>query len=87
MSNGLATHIGNVWRMMSRPDCEDGLGSVDCTKSRSLQTLSNEVVGEMEAKKPYCFGYLRRPQMYAENECYCCEWLEQCDKLSGNYNQ
>lgn len=45
-----------------------------------IKDLLSKFFGE---RKPNCFGYLTHPQMYAENECYSCEWLEQCDKASG----
>ena len=45
--SGLSGHIGNVWKMMSRTKCEDGILSA-CDKSYSLQDLSREVVEEME---------------------------------------
>lgn len=46
---GLSVHIGNIWKMMCQANCEDGILS-DCTKSRSLQDLSREVMGEMETE-------------------------------------
>lgn len=45
--SGLSKHVGNIWKMMCRADCEDGILSA-CTKSRSLQDLSKEVLMEME---------------------------------------
>ena len=42
--------------------------------------LYKEILEGME--KPHCYGYLTYPQMYEANECYCCEWLEQCGKES-----
>lgn len=51
---GLFSHIGNVWKMMNRADCEDGVLSA-CVKSRSLQDLSQEVMEEMEGDRlPNC---------------------------------
>jgi|GEM_PF-7048934 len=47
-STGLSAHIGSIWRMMSRTNCEDGVSSDACTKSLSLETLSHEIVEEME---------------------------------------
>jgi hypothetical protein len=47
---GLSGHIGNVWKMMQRANCEDGILS-DCIKARSLQDLSQEVMEEMEGDR------------------------------------
>ena len=47
---GLSRHIGNVWKMMNRTECEDGILSA-CDKSYSLQDLSREVVEEMEIER------------------------------------
>lgn len=55
---GLLGHIGNVWKMMNRADCEDGILSA-CTKLRSLQDLSQEVMGEMEDYHPKYPNYYR----------------------------
>jgi hypothetical protein len=59
---GLFDHIDNVWKMMNRANCEDGILS-DCAKSRSLQDLSQEVMEEMEGdhlhiliRDAYLFG-------------------------------
>ena len=48
MNSGLSAHIGSIWSMMSRANCEDGFSSDACTKSFSLETLSDEIVEEME---------------------------------------
>jgi hypothetical protein len=48
-----------------------------------IKNLLERAFKPKQDQKPDCFSYLRYPQMYAENECYCCEWLEQCDKASG----
>ena len=47
---GLSAHIGSIWGMMSRANCEDGVSSDACNKSLSLETLSNEIVEEMETE-------------------------------------
>lgn len=49
----------------------------------SLKTFVANLFAPKDPKKPDCFSYLRYPQMYAENECYSCPFLEQCDKASG----
>jgi hypothetical protein len=49
--NGLSGHIGSIWRMMNRANCEDGILTA-CGKARSLEDLSNEVVEEMEVIAP-----------------------------------
>jgi hypothetical protein len=61
-ATGLFGHVGNIWKMMCRANCEDGILS-DCTKSRSLQDLSQEVMEEMEGdhlhiliRDAYLFG-------------------------------
>lgn len=45
--DGLSGHIGSIWKMMNRANCEDGILTA-CGKARSLEDLSNEVVDEME---------------------------------------
>lgn len=67
-TNGIARHVGNVIATM--------------TKREETRDLYQEVIEEMVNIKPDCFSYLRHPQMYAENECDSCPWLEQCDKAS-----
>jgi hypothetical protein len=49
--NRLSGHIGSIWKMMNRANCEDG-NYKDCTKSRSLEDLSREIMDEMEAIAP-----------------------------------
>ena len=48
-----------------------------------IKDLLSKLFAPKEDQKPDCFSYLRYPQMYAENECYGCEWLEQCSRASG----
>jgi hypothetical protein len=67
---GISRHVGNVISTMTKRD--------------QIKDLYLEVEEEMENIKPDCFSYLRRPQMYAENECDSRSWLEQCDKASGD---
>lgn len=49
----------------------------------SLKSFVANLFAPKDFKKPDCFSNLRRPQMYAENECYSCPFLEQCDKASA----
>ncbi len=58
-TTGLSGHVGNIWKMMCRANCEDGILS-DCAKSRSLQDLSQEVMEEMEGdRRPNYPNYYR----------------------------
>lgn len=57
-ATGLFGHVGNIWKMMCRANCEDGILS-DCAKSRSLQDLSQEVMEEMEDCHPKYPNYYR----------------------------
>ena len=56
---GLFGHVGNIWKMMCRANCEDGILS-DCVKSRSLQDLSQE------AKKVIKNSHPKYPNYYRE---------------------
>jgi hypothetical protein len=47
MNSGLSAHIGNVWKMMSRANHQDGFWSDTCGESMSLETLSSEITEEM----------------------------------------
>ncbi len=51
MRNGISGHVGSIWRMMCRTNCEDGLLGDACTKSFSLENLYKEVADEMEADR------------------------------------
>lgn len=67
MSNSIANHVTNVIAKM--------------TLREQVKDLFQEILDEMF--KPSCYRCLRHPQMYTENDCCYCEWLEQCDKESG----
>jgi hypothetical protein len=47
-----------------------------------LKDLLGKIFASKEDQKPDCYSYLSYPQMYAENECYSCPWLERCGEES-----